>query len=283
MTKSTENWEQEGRMTRARVEAREARRKPVGTTGTEAPLSRKSQKRELEPKPQSPTPGLGRVRLPNPGSLNFPLDESLPRRALAAPAWKSKRWQFSKGGAFRSQGQTSHCVRFGCTHLLMLTPIIRLEAFEITERLYPWAQANDPWPGAEPTYYGTSVDAGLQYLRKIAKVIDEYRWARNMDEVLGRLSVSAKEGGGPMVLGSDWYQNMSEVGEDGLWHPTGELWGGHCYLAIGHEAPTAKRGRRIVLGNSHEGNFVGRMDADEFEWLIFAQGGEAAAVTELPK
>jgi hypothetical protein len=248
-------------------------------------------------KPTAPTRGFGRVRLPNPGSLNFPLSAALPKRALSSAAWKSKRWQLGKGLHFLDQSAADRpdtsedtCVKYGNTHILMLTPIIRADALAITTSkndlgvsLYPWAQANDPWPGAEPEYYGTSVDAGLQFLLKVAKVISEYRWARSMDEVLGRLCISAKEGGGPLVGGSDFYSDMANRNGDGIWHPTGEIWGGHCYCTIGYQKATAKKSAMMILGNSHDGNHVGYMPADEYEWLHFAQGGELAAVTELAR
>jgi hypothetical protein len=198
-----------------------------------------------------------------------------------------------QSAANRPDVSDSTCVKYGCTHILMLTPIVRYDALEITSSkndlgvsLYPWAQQNDPWPGEEPSYYGTSVDAGLQFLRKVAKVIGEYRWPRNMDEVLGRLCISAKEGGGPLVGGSDWYSEMSNPQLKNGYQtvtPTGELWGGHCYDAIAHVAPTAKRSRLIGFGNSHKDNFVFYMEDTAVEWLFFAQGGEFAAVTELAR
>lgn len=104
-----------------------------------------------------------------------------------------------------------------------------------------------------------------------------------MDEVLGRLCISAKDGGGPLVGGSDWYSGMSAPDEKKIVHPTGDLWGGHCYDMIQHVAPTAKRSRLIGFGNSHLDNFVFYMEDTEVEWLFFGQGGELAAVTELPK
>lgn len=235
----------------------------------------------LPPKPQTPSPGLGRVRMPNPKSLAFPLAAALPAAALKATAWKSKRWQMGSGLHFQSQGSLSQCVRWGISHLHQMTPIVRRNAFTLLANLYAWAQQNDPWPGEEPSYYGTAVDTGLLYCLRIAKTISAYHSARTMDEVLGRLSVSAKEGGGPAVLGADFYSGMTNDDGSGIWHPTGSVLGGHCFLAIGHEAPTAKKQRQIVLGNSHDGNFVAKMPADEFEWLIFAQGGEAWGVTEI--
>lgn len=241
-------------------------------------------------KPTRPVKGFGRVRMPNPGSINFPIRAALPKRALTSVAWRSKRWQLGTGlhwldqsAANRPDTSESTCVKYGNTHILMLTPIVRADALKRTTGLYQWAQQNDPWPGEEPTYYGTSVDAGLQFLRKIAIVIGEYRWASSMDEVLGRLCISAKEGGGPLVGGSDFYSGMSNQAGDGRWHPTGEIWGGHCYCTIGYQKATTKKEAQMILGNSHDGNHVGIMSADEYEWLHFAQGGELAAVTELPK
>lgn len=240
-------------------------------------------------KPTTPQRGFGRVRMPNPGSLAFPLKAALPASALKATAWKSKRWALGKGLHFYDQSAAdrpdeseSTCVKYGLTHMLMLTPIVRADALLRTTGLYQWSQQNDPWPGEEPSYYGTSVDAGLQFLRKIAKLISEYRWASSMDEVLGRLCISAKEGGGVLVGGSDFYSGMSP-NEGSEWHPTGELWGGHCYDTIGYQKATAKKSAQMILGNSHDGNHVGFMPVDEYEWLHFGQGGELAAVTELPK
>lgn len=239
-------------------------------------------------KPDVPTPGLGRVRMPNPGSRGFDLSKRIRRAAPAA--WKSKTWQIgssrTKGRLnYRNQGSTSQCVRYGNMHILMLEPIVRFDAFQLTEGLYPWAQRNDPWSGEEPTYYGTDVDSGLRYLKNELWVIDRYDWARDMDTVLTRLSLPAKEGGGPILVGTDFYSGMDvdqpSPEERAHWEPTGSVLGGHCFVLDGHLAPTAKRSRRILIGNSHLNNFRGWMDADAMEWLLFAQGGEAAAVTEI--
>lgn len=257
-------------------------------TATPAPFGVRNVLAQLPPKPQTPTPGLGRVKIANPKSLAFPLKETLPARALTAPAWKTKRWAMGKNLHFTSQGTLSQCVEWALKHLHKMSPIVRPNADSLLDGLYEWAQRNDPWPGEEPAYYGTSVDSGLQYCLKVSKTISAYHSARNMDEVLGKLSVSAKDGGGPLDLGADFYAGMGENWQKddrgvNIWHPTGEVWGGHSFLAIGHRAPTAKRPRYIDLGNSHDGNFVGTMSADEFEWLIFAQGGEAYGVTEIAK
>ena len=238
---------------------------------------------EVLEKPTERQRGLGRVYIPNPGSLNYQLREALPRTVLAPSNWKSKRWRMGRGHAFQSQGYTSHCVRYGCTHVLMLEAIVRGNAFDLTKGLYQWAQRNDPWPGEEPSYYGTSVDSGLQYLLHQAKVISEYRWARSMDDVLARLSAKASDGGGPLIVGTDWWSGMDNNDGSGIWTPTGNYRGGHCYVFRGHISPTAKREGVILTGNSHSGNFEGRLSYDAAEYLLFGANGEAAAITEIPR
>jgi hypothetical protein len=256
-------------------------------------------------KPENPQPAFGRIYQPNPGSQRFPLRSTLPRAAFTGAAQRSKTWQMgsgtktlvgphgaahSSGRGWQSQSFTSHCVRYGLTHLLLLEPVVRLDAWQLTRELYQWAQRNDPWTGEEPTYYGTSVDAGLRFLLHVIKVIGEYRWPRNMDEVRARLTASSKNGGGPLVVGSDFYSGMGNLDrkaatleEPAIWTPDGNWWGGHCWVARGWKKATAKRSARVLCGNSHLGNEEGEMEESAFEWLIFQQNGEASAITELPR
>ncbi len=238
-------------------------------------------------KPVFPTPRFGRVAIPNPGSLDFPLRAVQRRAALST---ETKVWRMGRFQQYQDQGNTSHCVRYGNAHLLLLEPIVRGNALALTKGLYAWAQNNDPWPGSEPTYYGTSADAGLQFLLHEAKLIKEYRWALTMDEIITRLTLPAKDGGGPMIVGTDFYTGMDvdltpsqKPGDRTKWVPEGELMGGHCYVLDAHRAPAAQRVRQIGIGNSHKGNHRAWIDADALEWLIFGQNGECAAVTELPK
>lgn len=223
--------------------------------------------------------GLGRHYAPDPRDRKYPLSSTVGRglpRVLPA-----KRWHLGRGLTFQSQGNTSECTHFGTTHLLMLTPIVRYDAFELTATQYAWSQRNDEWPGEN--YDGTSVRAALEYLRTEIKVIDRYEWADNMDVALRRLTRSAKEGGGPLTTGIDWWSGFDNEKGDGWWDVTGWLRGGHCLDLIGYEPKTAKRKEALLWGNSHEGNFVGRSSVEAAEYLLFQANGEAAAVTELAR
>lgn len=68
--------------------------------------------------------------------------------------------------------------------------------------LYREAQRNDPWPGEEPTYEGTSTDAPLKVL-KDREVIKAYKWLFGPDEVREYLQYH-----GPCVVGTNWYNSM---------------------------------------------------------------------------
>lgn len=240
-------------------------------------------------KPAAPQRALGRVYLPNPGASRYAIRATQPQHLRNPRQWKTKHWRMGYDRSTRrrltwqDQGYTSTCVRYGNTHILQLEPIVRVNAFDLTADLYPWAQRNDYWPGEEPTYYGTSVDAGLQYLLHVAKAIREYRWIFSMDDLLTRLSARAAEGGGPVVVGTDWYSGMDNLDGSGVWTVTGRYRGGHCYVIRGHDSPTTKREGRFDTGNSHAGNFEASISYDAMEWLLFGANGEAAAITELPR
>lgn len=221
---------------------------------------------------------LGRVYVPDPRDRAYPLRAQLPRTAYAPRNWRSRHWMMPRGVRPRSQGPYPHCVRYGCTHVLQLAPIVRMDAFDLTTELYPWAQRHDEWPGEG--YAGTSVRAGLEYLRTERHVISGYHWVRSMDDVCARLTAPKEEGGGPLVAGTDWWSGMDV---SGTWTPSGALRGGHCYVFDGYTAPTAKREGRIRTMNSHAGNHRGWLSLDAVEYLLFGANGEAAAVTELPK
>lgn len=222
---------------------------------------------------------LGRLYIPNPGSRRFGIRDELSRSALSSRNWKSKQWRMGKGQTWQDQGAFPVCVQYACTHLLQLQAIVRADAFSLTTELYRWAQQNDGWPGE--AYDGTSVDAGLQWLLHQGRMISAYHWCFSMDDVLSSLSSSAAEGGGPLVVGTDFYSGMGNINGDGRWSPTGEYWGGHAWVVYGHLIPTARREGFVRCGNSHAGNHTGLMSYDELEWLLFAQNGEAARVLEI--
>jgi hypothetical protein len=95
------------------------------------------------------------------------------------------------------QGREGACVGFAFTHELAARPVVHRDVDHAFARvLYLRAQEADEWPGAEPTYSGTSVTAGAKVLKAAGRCV-EYRWCDGLDDVL--LTVSRL---GPVVPGS---------------------------------------------------------------------------------
>jgi hypothetical protein len=99
--------------------------------------------------------------------------------------------------------------------------------------IYYAAQKVDAWPGEN--YEGTSVLAGAKIVQSMG-FLEEYRWAFSENDLA--LAVGYK---GPAVLGTYWYEGMDNYQTDSSgrkWlKPTGNIRGGHCYIAHGYSVP----------------------------------------------
>jgi len=133
------------------------------------------------------------------------------------------------------------------THELMARPaeVKSLDARFAREQVYWEAQKIDPWeggsyPGASPSYEGTSVLAGVQTLQKLG-YIESYRWAFGLNDLVMAVGYA-----GPAVLGVPWYEGMFDVLPCGHVHVTGQVAGGHAILCKGVDV---KR-RTFTLHNS---------------------------------
>jgi hypothetical protein len=234
------------------------------------------------PADQKKVAGYGRLYAPDPRDQQFPLRTVIGRGA--ARGLPRKRWRLGAGQHWRIQAGPT-CVGHGVTHLRALTPFLghNLDP-DFPYRVYRWAQQNDEWAGEN--YDGTSVRAGLQYLRKVDGSVDAFLAAQSIDDALRRLALPKQEGGGPLVVGTDFYSGMSVEsvdGQPGEWVPSGDYWGGHCYVLVGYEPATAALPERVLVGNSHEGNTVGWMRIDALDFLLFQSNGDCYAVTEVAR
>jgi hypothetical protein len=124
---------------------------------------------------------------------------------------------------YYDQGQEGRCVEFASLRERTLSNRVR---YDITSRFhYHWMQENDYWNGCflghgGETYEGTSVDAGLNFMRKVGPVralpkgapltmeqavprpedgISVFRWARDWNDVRTVLSVPDWMPGVPML------------------------------------------------------------------------------------
>jgi len=167
------------------------------------------------------------------------------------------------------QGETPACVGYGWGHWLANDPIRQVIN---PAGIYCFAQFLDEWQGED--YEGTSVRAGAKALQRLG-FISKYSWAFTIDEVINTVLNE-----GPMVVGTAWYEGMSNPDRNHFIHPTGQLQGGHCYLINGVNIVL----ERLRIKNSWERDWGDRgrgwITFKEFAGLL-ADQGEACIATEV--
>ncbi len=184
---------------------------------------------------ESQNPRLDRIYEEDWRSLNYPItaklttDERVPR---------SKTWAIT---TTLDQGNEGACVGFGYTHDILAEPEalstfqdMPVDASFARTRVYWEAQKLDEWdggsyPGASPTYEGSSVLAGAKVLVNLG-LYSAYHWGLNLQQVVLGIGYD-----GPAVLGLKWMRGMQRPDSKGFIHPTGTVDGGHCILAYGVE------------------------------------------------
>lgn len=165
-------------------------------------------------------PGGGRRRSLDPDDQKF----LLPRRA-AAPT--TKHYQYWASPPAMDQGRSSTCVGHACHQLLRCSPIRNVKNIPDPYTIYKQAQLIDEWPGQEPSYFGTSVRAGVKVLQK-AGYISSYFWAFDGATAANHvLNVS------PVILGVNWYSGMMRPNRHGYLELSGQIEGGHSVDWVG--------------------------------------------------
>jgi len=181
---------------------------------------------------QTEDPRLDRVPQFDERSRNFRVRSmSLAGVPLVQRKPRSYTWGINK---WLDQGSEGRCVEYSICHDLLGRPKevqpALVDQILSAKRIYWPAQEADDWPGgsypgATPTYEGTSVLAGIKVAAALGFYL-EYRWAMALDEaVLGLSHV------GPLVLGINWYEGMYNTDANGWLHVTGAVAGGHAILA----------------------------------------------------
>lgn len=217
----------------------------------------------------------------DPRSLNYPV------RALLGDAVSRRSRDWRASHLRLDQLNEGKCVGYGWTAELMAHPGkvkigngSRDEAEQFATELYRAAQRIDDWPGEN--YEGTSVLAGAQIVHA-ARLIESYRWAFTIDDVIDTLCASARDGGGPVVIGIPWYEGMYETRPGGLVEVSGPMVGGHCLTLVGYSPK-----RRIweegwwnrfevirwrnSWGTAYGDHGDGYIRPENLEWLLSQQG-----------
>ena len=241
-------------------------------------------------------PGFGRLKVKDERSKEFPM------RKMAQKGKKySKRERNWRAHWQGNQGFSSMCTAFSFLHLFEHEPINHPRSYGkykgfpypvIDPRiLYCEAQNIDPFPGGcgssenNDAYEGTSVLAMMKVAQQRG-YISAYAWEFiNVDNIVESLLMH-----GPVIVGTDWFENMSlrpgqhNAGE-ALLLPTGKPEGGHAYLLDGVNLTRGFKGKEIRIFNSW-GNMWGWsgrafMSLDTLDFLL-KRDGEAVIVEECP-
>lgn len=162
------------------------------------------------------------------------------------------------------QGAEGACVGFGWAHELAARPAVVPVTNDVARSIYREARQLDEWPGED--YDGSSVLGGAKAVARRG-FMAEYRWAFSTEDVLRTLGHR-----GPVVCGTWWYRGMVEPNSAGRVEMTGEIVGGHCWLARG---VNVKRGL-VLCRNSwgaewgHFGDFT--LTFDQLDALLSDEG-----------
>lgn len=141
----------------------------------------------------------------------------------AVPESERKSW---RTGPVLDQGQTPQCVGFGSRGWYAAAPRLHRSGHigPTAEAIYHAAQLVDGWP---LPHDGSSVRAGLQALQGFG-LVDSYWW---IDDVHGLIQWLLRQS--PVILGTNWHEDMFDPEPSGLVRVTGPIVGGHCFIAYG--------------------------------------------------
>jgi hypothetical protein len=212
---------------------------------------------------QPPAPGPGPAP-PGPGPSPPPAPQ--PPGPGGTPEWEDK--------IQLDQGQTNHCVGFGWAAWGDCAPVEDTFQDADAHAIYYECKQLDGQPGLEN---GSTVRSGAKAMVKRGR-LGAYLFGSKTDEIKQWVTSH-----GPIVIGSDWTQDMFHPDANGLISPTGVVAGGHCYLLLGYDPANDHFQFDNSWGPGWGANGRFFMRATDFDQLVIQNPtGEACAGLELP-
>lgn len=187
----------------------------------------------------------------------------------APPSTTLVEWEDPE--AILDQGNTGHCVGFSGAQWGNTLPIDDKFVNQDGHDIYYECKVIDREPNQEN---GSSVRSLAKALKNRGR-LSAYAFASNVDEFVTWIQTK-----GPVVMGTDWLDNMFDPAADGTVNVSGSIAGGHAYVANGYDSAT----QEIHFINSwsdtwgNKGHF--KMAKADMENL-FADYGEAMVALEL--
>jgi hypothetical protein len=169
-----------------------------------------------------------------------------------------------------NQGRTNHCVGFGWAGWGDSAPIE--DKFKNTDanKIYYEAKVIDGQPNQEN---GSSVRSGAKAMKNRGK-LNAYGFAKTISEIDEWLNNH-----GPVVMGTDWTNDMFTPDPTGLVHATGSVAGGHCWLLRYKVTPITYRARNSwgTRWGAKGDFFIGVADLE----MLLAAKGDACLSLEI--
>ena len=163
---------------------------------------------------------LGRVVQHDPRSLAFP--------AVLAPALKTVTHRHY--GPVLDQGQVGSCTGNAAAQSLNTVPLRhgrRLLTEIDAQGLYHEATVLDGFPGTWPPTDTGSSGLAVAKASQQAGWVTGYTHAFGLDQCLAALVLA------PVIVGTNWHEDMFNPDAAGYVHPTGAIAGGHEYTLLG--------------------------------------------------
>ena len=179
--------------------------------------------------------------------------------------------EWEDGEPILDQGDTGHCVGFSGAQWGNTLPVDDKFGNQDGHDIYYECKVIDGEPRAEN---GSSVRSLAKALKNRGR-LSVYAFANSVDEFVTWIQTK-----GPVVMGTDWLDNMFDPSADGTVNVSGGIAGGHAYVANGYDSATDE----IHFINSWsdswgaKGHF--KMAKSDMEKL-FADYGEALVAVEL--
>lgn len=217
---------------------------------------------------------LGRWPFPDPRDHDYPLmaaPVAVESQVAQIPYEQLPTYKYHYVPRILDQNGYSRCVGYSWKTVLLAGPVIRRTSIT-PDDIYWWAQDNDPWPGREPTYYGTTVRDGARACVHFGEGT-EYRWAFSVEEMVRWLAL------GPLAIGIDWYEGMSRPDRNNFIQIVGEHQGGHQITVNGYNRVQRKFRLPNTWGYDYGENGKVWMTFETMAELLDADG-EACSLTE---
>lgn len=214
---------------------------------------------------------FGRIFKEDKRDNEFPVSDYISPRLPKIP---KKNWWAD--GWHGNQGTTPFCVVYAWSHWFEDGPVIqnvvlgREKPIFNTKTFYDACQVRDQIPGTN--YDGTTVRAGAKILKELG-VIEEYRWAFSIDDVINAVTYL-----GPMVVGTMWYSRMTSPSSDrAIISPKGRSEGGHAYMINGIDNDNEMFRIKNSWGKNWGKNGQAFISFKNFEKLLHDQGEACVA------